>query len=661
MAGDLLPCQYHITKAYMNMKKLFTIDDIMVAFIPALGYGFGYIIPKRLGWPELACIAACMVVGIALEEIVGKIAFSEAIQKKPLHRILIYAAFFIIFLVAHTVSVVRLDASMLVYLRDQLAYVIGLPILGFIVNLIIRGYRISKIRKRYGDGRDGYVFDLKQEDIEEANRRNRPVLSMYDADCTVKTRTGVYVGEEQKKTIDYLGIPYAMPPVGKRRWKAPESLPPSEAVFEAKNFGASAIQVDHRGSIVKHHRQSEDCLTLNIIVSSRKTEGKKPVLVLFHHGDFTFGGSVDPLLYGDNYVAEHPDVVFVSFNHRLGIFGFIDFSEVPGGEARPDTLNLGLLDQVAALKWIKENIAAFGGDPDRITALGFESGASAILLLAASGQAKGLFQRAFIFNGSPESAYDTPEASRALAKQLLAETGTSTMEDLLELKTETLKDAAQRLWRNMCAPTCDGTWIPADVYRAFQAGAASGIEFIVGIPSHEMQVFRSFVGDRNYMDGIYTAMADMKKSMGGSAVNAAQAHIEAQAATGLEAQSKLVEQWNALCVYRVAAMLAEGGNQVHLMYWDEKPLIENLGSGSVDAAAALLGNAEALQMYGNVLDADLSETLQSLLLKFVSGKPLQLYTNEIKGVDAIDWDAFPGALVVSDGKLTCDISKEEQA
>ena len=638
----------------------------MVAFIPALGYGFGYLIPKRLGWPEIACIAACMAVGIALEEIVGRIAFSEAIQKKPLHRVLIYTAFFIIFLVAHTVSVVQLDASMLDYLGDQLAYVIGFPILGFIVNLIIRGYRAWKIRKRYGDGRDGYVFDLEQEDIEEANRRNRPVLSVYDADCAVRTRTGVFVGEKDKKTIRYLGIPYAKPPVGKLRWKAPEPLPPSEAVFEAKNFGASAIQVEHKGSIIKHHRQSEDCLTLNIIVSSRKTEGKKPVIVLFHHGDFTFGGSVDPLLYGDNFVAKHPDVVFVSFNHRLGIFGFIDFSEVPGGEARPNALNLGLLDQAAALRWIRENISTFGGDPDRITALGFESGASSILLLAASGQAKDLFQRAFIFNGSPESAYDTPEASRALAKRLLAETHTGTMEDLLQLNTGALKDAAQRLWRNMCAPTCDGTWIPADVYRAFEAGAASGIEFIIGIPSHEMRVFRSFVGDRNYMDGVFAAVADMKKTVGGTAADAARAYVEAQASAGLEAQSELVEQWNALCVYRVAEKLAEGGNPVHLMYWDEKPLIENLGSGTVDAAAALLGNAEALQMYGNVLDADLSETLQCLLLKFVSGKALRLYTNEIKGVDAFDWEAFPGALVVSDGELTCDTElterlKEEQA
>lgn len=90
------------------------------------------------------------------------------------------------------------------------------------------------------------------------------------------------------------------------------------------------------------------------------------------------------------------------------------------------------------------------------------------------------------------------------------------------------------------------------------------------------------------------------------------------------------------------------------MYWDEKPLIENLGSGSVDAAAALLGNRGALEMYGSVMDADLSEVLQQLLYKYVIGTTPTLYPNEIKGVDAVDWKSFPKALIVSDGKLQCD-------
>ena len=635
------------------MKKLFTIDDFMVAFIAALGYGYGDAIARLAGWPEPMCLAACFALGIALEEIISRIVFSKAVQKSRTNRIITYVAILLVFLVAQYVSTRCMNVSMMPNLEEEFMNVVGLPVLGFFVNLLIRRHHILKIRKLYGDGSEGYVFDLEEKDIEETNRKNQPVFGEYDADCAVRTRSGIYIGENVKKTISYLGIPYAKPPVGELRWKAPETLPDSEAVFEAMNYGASAIQVDYKGEILKHHRQSEDCLTLNIHVGEEKTETGKPVLVLFHHGDFTCGGSTDPLLYGDSFVSDHQDIVFVSFNYRLGIFGFIDFSEVPGGETRPDTLNLGLLDQIAALKWIKENIAAFGGDPDRITVLGFESGATSILLLAASGQAKGLFQKAFIFNGSPAYAYDTPEASRALAKDLLKETQTSTMGELLQLETEALKDAAQKLWQNMCAPTCDGKLIPVDVYQACQEGAASGIEFIIGFSSNEMQTLRSLVGDQKYENFMSAALTDMQNDMDVSAAGAVQDYIEAQTTSSgeLAAKSKIVEQWLARCIYRSAVKLEEGGNQVHLLYWDEEPLIEKLGSGTIDAAAALLGNDEALHMYGGVMNKDLSEILQSLLQKYISGNALQLYPNEIKGVDAFDWKAFPQMLIIADEKI----------
>ena len=628
------------------MRKLFTIDDIMVAFVAAFGYGFGYTLSKYFGWPELVCIAICLVLGMASELIVSKIIFSKAVQKKTTNRVIAYAACLLVFLVSHIVSVLWLNSSMFVYLGEEFIYVIGLPILGFFVNLLIRRYRVQKIRRLYGDGSEGYVFHLRQEDIKEANRQNQPVRGKYDPECAIRTRTGIYVGEKHRKIITYLGIPYAKPPVGELRWKAPEPLPASEAVFEAKHFGASAIQVEHKGSIIRHHRQSEDCLTLNIITGRQKTESGKPVLVLFH--------------YGGRFTARHPDVVFVSFNYRLGIFGFIDFSEIPGGEVRPDTLNLGLLDQVAALQWIRENIAAFGGDPDRITVLGFSSGATSILLLAATGQAKDLFQRAFVFNGSPFSAYDTPEASRALAKNLLKETHTTTMPELLQLKTETLKDAAQRLWKDMCAPTCDGTWIPADVYQALQDGAASGIEFVIGFPGNQAMVFRSLVGDRKYEDALSATAAEIKEAMEGTLSSAKQEETEAQTApsAGRDEKTKLVEQGLALTIYRTAVKLIKGGNPVHMIYWGEKPLIDNLGSGTVDAAAVLLGNDDALQMYGSVMNADQSEILQNLLRKFVHGDDLELYPNEIRGIDAFEWKAFPGALIVSDGKLKCEMIED---
>ena len=638
-----------------KMKKLFTVDDFAVAFVAALGYGFGETISRLLGWPPFACGLASLVLGMVLEIIISKIAFSETVQKSPRNRILTYAAFCLVFLIAHTVSFLSAGVSMVNYLTEHFAYIVVLPLLGFGINLLIRAYQIRKIRSLYGDGSEGFVFDVAKEDVEEINRQNQPVSGEYDPECAVKTETGVYVGEKNKQTVSWCGIPYAIPPVGDRRWKAPEPLPPSDTVFEAKCFGASAIQVDHKGSILKLHRQSEDCLTLNIWTGADKAESPKPVLVLFHHGGFTCGGSADPLLYGSEFADQHPDIVFVSFNYRLGLFGFIDFSEVPGGEAYPDAVNLGLLDQIAALEWIRDNIAAFGGDPGRVTVLGFEAGAASVCLLSACKRAKGLFRKAFALNGSPASAWETPEQAKALAQALLKETRTSTMEELSHLSTEALKDASQKLWRDMCGPTCDGTLIPADVFQAWQNGTASDIGIIIGIPGNEMQVYRSFVGDQNYTEELSAAVTDLQNSVDDSAAGALRAYTETQAASGsgLEAKSKLVEQCLAVSLYRSAEILAEGGNQVRLIYWNEKPLIGNLGSGTVDAAAVLLGNREALQLYGNVMNTDLSETLQLLLAKFIHGEDLQLYPNEIKGIDALTWRAFPLALIVSDGKVQC--------
>ena len=638
------------------MKKLFTIDDFMVAFIAALGYGFGENISYLLGWPVPACIAACLVAGIVLEEIISLIVFSKAVQKKPINRIITLVTVFLIVVLGQCISVKWMGVSMLSYIMEESIFVIVLPIISFVVNLIIRAYHIRKIRKIYGDGDEGYVFDVKEEDIEETNLQNRPISDEYDEDCAVKTRTGIYVGEKQKKEIQYLGIPYAKPPVGELRWKAPEPLPSSEKVFEAVNFGASAIQVEHSGVILKHHRQSEDCLYLNIFTGAKKSETKKPVIVLFHHGDFTYGGSADPLLYGNDFVNAHPDVVFVSFNYRLGIFGFIDFSTVPGGEAYPDTLNLGLLDQIAALKWIKENISQFGGDPDKISVLGFESGATSICMLTADKRAKGLFNKAFVFFGSPEMVYDTPDGSRILAENLLKETGTSTLDELIRLDTRVLKEAAQKLWKDFCGPVCDGTVFPADLYHAYREGCASDIDFIIGIPSNETSVLRSFVGKQNYEALISETMSNIKSSINDPIVDAVQEYIrtQADASAKLDAKSELVEDWLALSIYRVAASLSEGGNKVYLLYWDEKPVIEKLGSGTVDAVATLLGNSEALHIYGNVINKDLSLILQTFLLKFINGESIQLYTNEIAGVDALKWKVFPRDLTVSDGKIMCD-------
>ena len=644
------------------MKKILTIDDLMIAFVTAIGYGLSYEIAKLLGWEEWQCVVACLVFGVAVEWVVSKIIFSSTIQKKTSYRFLAFAVLICIFVAVQYFVMKWLKLSMLEHLAGQYGYVILAPIFGFAFTMAVRWYRIRKVRKQYGDGSHGFVFDeaLKNIDLDEVNRQNQPISGAYDTNLAVKTKTGIYVGGKEKNIIYYSGIPYAKPPVGERRWKAPEPLPESEAVFEAKHLGASAIQVEHEGSILKHHRQSEDCLTLNICMGNKKTEQKKPVLVLFHHGDFAYGGSADPLLDGVELIRSCPDIVGVSFNYRLGLFGFIDFSEVPGGEAYPDALNLGLLDQIAALRWIKENIAAFGGDPDRITVMGFESGAISICLLAACEQAKGLFRKAFVFHGNPQAAYETPDVSRNLTKKLLQETSTTTMEGLLQLSTEQLKKASQKLLKGLypAGPTRDGKLIPLDVFEGYRNGTADRVEFLIGVASNERQVYKSVVGKQTYEDFIANELDATLQYLDAVSATDAQAvrdYIREQAAMPeIEAKAKVVEQCSALSGYLTARKLAEGGKKVYLLYWNVKPLIENLGSGTVDVAAAFLGNREGAQIYGNVLNSDISEMLRSFLIKFLRGDAMRFYNNEIKGVGAIDWKRFPKALVVSDKEFRCE-------
>ncbi len=293
----------------------------MVALIAALGYGLGAEVPKLLEWHPWLCVGLSMAAGNALDMLVRVLVFREAVQRKKMYSVMIFAAFILVFLGIQCFLTFWLDVSLLDYLVEQYQYALGLPILGLAASRLVRWYFARKVRKRYGDGSKGFVFDVPdQAFLDELNRQNQPVQGKYDAAYAVRTKTGTYVGFKQKKAVYYTGIPYAKPPVGELRWKAPEPLPESEAVFEAKHFGASAIQVEHEGSILKYHRQSEDCLTLNICVGRGNTEGKKPVIVLFHPGDFSFGGTIDPLMDVERFINEHPDFIFVSFNYRLGIF-----------------------------------------------------------------------------------------------------------------------------------------------------------------------------------------------------------------------------------------------------------------------------------------------------------------------------------------------------
>lgn len=278
---------------------------------------------------------------------------------------------------------------------------------------------------------------------------------------------------------------------------------------------------------------------------------------------------------------------------------------------------------------------------------------------AASEKAKGLFQKAFTFFGNPLAAYETPEVSRLLAKKLLQETSSTTMEDLLRLSSEQLKEMTQKLEMDMSSPTRDGKLIPMDIFAAYQSGVAADIEFIIGIPSNEVQVYKTVVGDEKYSDFMSKALLDILIYLDKVQPDVAKAvrnYIDEKAATmpAIEVTAKVFEQVYLLTTYQNAQKLAEAGSKIHLFYWNVKPLIENLGAGTVDVMATFLGNVKMAQMYGTILNQDIAAPIQKLFRKFASGEEMRLFPNEIKGFNAIDWKKFPQALIVSEKAFKCD-------
>ena len=323
----------------------------------------------------------------------------------------------------------------------------------------------------------------------------RDFQSATNDNCTVKTRYGTFNGFVDKNGVKtWLGIPFAQPPVGKLRWQAPQPLNPSNKSFDAKKFGAAAVQsVDPTEDASSYSVQSEDCLTLNIWT---RGEGKnKPVMVFIHGGGFSVGGSVDPLYNGTNIAAAH-DVVIVTLNYRLNVFGFMNFASIDS--AFEDTGYLGIKDQIAALKWIKENIVAFGGNPDNVTIFGQSAGSISVMLLTVTPAAKNLFQKAISQSGHLKF-YNTPEESAALAERFIELSGAKTMSNLINKSTAEIKSIYEKVSAGGLAekpseylPTCDGKFIPHDPFKALKDGSARGIKFLTGNVADEWRLWLQF-------------------------------------------------------------------------------------------------------------------------------------------------------------------------
>ena len=262
----------------------------------------------------------------------------------------------------------------------------------------------------------------------------------YDRSLAVRCVNGTFVGRRAGDIIVYRGIPFVgRQPVGELRWKAPAEAVPDDGIYEAFYNGKCAPQREIEFSSA--YVQGEDCLYLNIWKADDGAERRKPVMVWVHGGGFEIGGTADPGYDFLNFVKENPGVVVVSIAYRLGVLGFLHLSHLPDGGEYPDAQNLGLMDQMAALKWVSGNIAGFGGDPDNVTIFGESAGAGSVSLLPLVRGSHRYFRRVIAESGSPAMCRSAEEAA-GITDELMKALGCGTVAELQKLDAEELVRAA---------------------------------------------------------------------------------------------------------------------------------------------------------------------------------------------------------------------------
>jgi para-nitrobenzyl esterase len=387
----------------------------------------------------------------------------------------------------------------------------------------------------------------------------------------VETAYGKTEGLEEAGMRVFRGLPFAQPPTGDRRFRPPAPPEPWTGVRDASRFGPAAPQnTDALGPMLGFaiDAMNESCLWLNVWTPATDG-GRRPVMVWIHGGAFVIGAGSQPV-YDGAALARRGDVVVVTINYRLGALGFLHLQALCG-DRFPATGNEGLLDQVAALTWVRDNIAAFGGDPGNVTIFGESAGSISVSALLGMPRARGLFHRAILQSGAPNVLASVDEATRT-ARLFMRELGLppEAPEPLADIPPARLLEVQQKLFvlalkesRSArlglpLVPVVDGEVIPQHPFDAVAAGAARDVPMLVGTTLDEMKLFA--VMDPNLRtlddDGLSKRLA---RVLGDHTSRAIDVYRRARAARG--ARVTPPELWAAIQsdhVFRAPAMRLAG-------------------------------------------------------------------------------------------------------
>jgi len=387
----------------------------------------------------------------------------------------------------------------------------------------------------------------------------------------VITQAGIVAGKTSTggDVAIFLGIPYAAPPVGDLRWKAPQAVEVWEGVRECVNPPASAMQPDPKPFfcwsqefITPAKPMSEDCLYLNIWTPAKKADEKLPVMVWIHGGGLTSGSGMVPLYDGTEMARK--GIVFITINYRLGIFGFLAHPELSKESDLNTSGNYGILDQIAALKWVKNNIAAFGGNPENVTIAGQSAGSFSVNMLMVSPLAKGLFQKAIgesggMFGKTLSLGNTLADAEKA-GETLFADAGYSDLEAMRVISVDSLLSK----FPGRQGITVDNIVVPP-VAETFEAGKQNDVPLISGWNADD----GVFFGPAPTAEQAKTAALARYGEQADAYLQLFPANTDEEAASSQKLSSQISFGWNN---YSWARLQSETGqNPSYLYYFNRVP------------------------------------------------------------------------------------------
>ena len=469
--------------------------------------------------------------------------------------------------------------------------------------------------------------------IRAAWGENRPVTGPYDPALAAKCANGIFIGTRKDKLLVFRGIPFACPPAGELRWKKPKPAPDGDGVYEAKYNGRTPIQTEWPTERASYYPQGEDCLYLNVWTAPEPKAAGKTVMVFIHGGSYGWGGTADPLYDGENLVRAHPEVVLVTIAYRVGLTGFTDFSSVPGGEAYPDAPNLGIWDQIEALRWVRRNITAFGGDPESVTVFGESAGGGSVSLLPFIPEAKGLFRRVIAESGSVALTYSKEEC-QDFTRRLMKAAGAENMQDLLSLSETELMQVNEKVNFYNNFPQRDGVLIPDDPYEPYREGKTVDTDILIGTNADEANYWVNEVGGIipfrmgipiQYENNLHLLSPEDRKRV--------RKYMKMKTGYSLwKIAGFFTEVMFRLPAVRQAEEHSRNGGRVFMYYWKKRSHLPHLRACHAVELVYVFGNVTDTIYTGKPADPALSRQVQDQWVRFAeNGDP---------GTETLPWPAY---------------------